>query len=143
MDEAYILKRGAVMKINTIGDGTFEAAVARAPKEMQEISRTLRGVMAEAMQGVTEVPWVKQGNVGYGVGPKKMSEHFCYIMPAFKHVNLGFFYGANLDDPNGVLEGTGKLLRHVKVRSVEEARAPALKELVKQASSYLPRLKKN
>jgi hypothetical protein len=33
------------------------------------------------MPGVTEVPWVAQKSAGYGVGPKKMSEHFCYIAP--------------------------------------------------------------
>ena len=53
------------------------------------------------MPGITEVPWAQQKTVGYGVGPKKMSEHFCYIAPAKKHVNLGFMYGADLPDPEG------------------------------------------
>ena len=49
------------------------------------------------------------------------------------HVNLGFYYGAALEDPEGLLEGTGKKLRHVKVRDVEGTREAALRDLVERA----------
>ena len=57
-------------------------------------------------------------------------------------MNLGFMYGAELDDPEGLLEGTGKLLRHIKIRSLEELRRAAVKSLVEQASKHLPKLKR-
>ena len=41
---------------------------------------------------------------------------FGYVNAFHAHVNVGFFYGAALDDPAGLLEGTGKALRHVKLR---------------------------
>lgn len=126
-------------QIQTVGSATFEQAIARASESMREVARALRGLIAKVMPDVTEVPWVRQGNVGYGVGPRKMSEQFCYIMPASKHVNLGFYYGAELDDPEGLLEGTGKNLRHVKVRSIAEAKSTALEHLVRLASAHLPR----
>jgi len=44
------------------------------------------------------------------------------------HVNLGFYHGASLNDPAGLLEGTGKKLRHVKVRNMSEAKNPVLKQ---------------
>ena len=69
----------------------------------------------------------------YGVGPKKMSEGHTYVMPQSSWVNLGFYHGAALPDPDGRLEGTGARLRHVKVRSVEGARGPALRALVEAA----------
>lgn len=128
--------------IRTLGPGTFDAAVGRAPTETRKIAAAVRALIGEVMPGVIEVAWEQQGNVGYGVGPKKGSEQFCYIMPFAAHVNLGFFYGADLDDPAGLLEGTGKGLRHVKIRSVEDVKKPALRKLVAQASKHLPKLKK-
>jgi hypothetical protein len=56
----------------------------------------------------------------------------CYA--AFdRHVGIEFWRGATLDDPEELLEGTGKNLRHVKVRSIAEARAPKLLRLIRAA----------
>ena len=41
---------------------------------------------------------------------------FAYVDAFSAHVNLGFFHGAALDDPAGLLEGAGKRMRHVKIR---------------------------
>ena len=46
------------------------------------------------------------------------------IIPHSAHVNLQLADGVDLPDPDGMIEGTGKRIRHVKVRSVEAARAP-------------------
>ncbi|HEY6459945.1 MAG TPA: DUF1801 domain-containing protein [Polyangiaceae bacterium] len=127
--------------MRTVGGGSFEGAIKKAPEDIREIARALRKLVAEVMPAVVEVPWETQGNVGYGVGPKKMSEQFVYIMPASKHVNPGFYYGADLKDPAKLLEGTGKSLRHVKVRSLADAKNPALKVLVERATGHLPKLK--
>jgi hypothetical protein len=50
---------------------------------------------------------------GYGIGPKKMSEHFCYIALNEDYVNFGF-------DPKGLLEGPGKMPRHTKIAEPED-----------------------
>ena len=126
--------------VTTVGEGSFEEVLEGAESELCEIGRALRSMIASVMPGVTEVAWVRQRTIGYGVGPKKNSEHFCYIGVQARHINLGFFYGADLEDADGLLEGTGKLLRHVKIRSVEEANQPSLRELVTRASRHLPKL---
>lgn len=129
-------------QINIIDDkGTFEEVVAESSPDIQDIAYALRNLLAEVMPNITEVPWAKEKSAGYGVGPKKMSEHFCYIYPFKKHVNLGFFYGADLDDPEGLLEGTGKALRHIKIGSLEDVENPAIRALVEKASVHLPKLK--
>ena len=69
----------------------------------------------------------------FGLGPKKMSEGHCYVLPYSKHVNLGFYRGASLPDPDDLLEGKGAKLRHVKIRSVDAAQAPGLRSLVEAA----------
>lgn len=127
-------------EIKTV-DGKFEDVVAKATPEMRKIAERLRDLVAKTMPGVTEVCWKNLRIASYGVGPKKMSEHFVYIAPASKHVNLGFYYGAELRHPR--LEGTGKSLRHAKIRTLEEANEISLAELVSKASKHLPKLKTN
>ena len=58
---------------------------------------------------------------------------FAYVNAFKAHVNIGFFRGAELSDPNGLLEGTGKFMRHVKLRPDDEVDAAALFELVNTA----------
>jgi hypothetical protein len=58
---------------------------------------------------------------------------FGYVNAFRAHVNVGFFYGAALDDPAGLLEGTGKRMRHVKLRLGQQVNAAALSELVAAA----------
>jgi hypothetical protein len=58
---------------------------------------------------------------------------FGYVNAFRAHVNVGFFYGAALDDPAGLLEGTGKGMRHVELRWGQQVNAAALSELVAAA----------
>jgi hypothetical protein len=58
---------------------------------------------------------------------------FGYVNAFKAHVNVGFFRGAEIDDPDGLLEGTGKFMRHVKIRPGFNVNAPALSKLIKTA----------
>jgi len=130
------------LDIKTVGgNGSFDDVIAASPPEIQKLAQAARALLADVMPGITEVPWARQKIAGYGVGPKKMSEHFCYLAPFKKHLNLGFFYGADLPDPQNLLEGAGKELRHIKIRSAEQLRHPAVRELIERASGHLPKLK--
>ena len=60
---------------------------------------------------------------------------FCYVNAFMAHVNVGFFLGALLDDPDGLLEGTGKRMRHVKLRPGIETDHRALTALIVTAYS--------
>jgi hypothetical protein len=51
------------------------------------------------------------------------------------HTNVGFFYGAHLDDPGGLLEGAGKNMRHVKLKPGRAPNPVALENLIH--TSYL------
>ena len=55
---------------------------------------------------------------------------FAYVDTFKAHVNVGFFCGAELPDPDGLLEGAGKFMRHVKLRSGAEVDAAALGRLI-------------
>ena len=58
---------------------------------------------------------------------------FAYVNAYRAHVNVGFFRGAELRDPNGLLEGTGKFMRHVKLRPGQQIDDAGLKNLVHAA----------
>ena len=78
------------------------------------------------------VVWPHQRTVGYGVGPKKMSEHYAYLAVHPRHVNLGCNYGAHLDD-GGLLEGSGQNMRKMTVRTVDALDDPRLVPLLQAA----------
>lgn len=59
-----------------------------------------------------------------------------YVSAQDGYVNLGFYEGAQLADPAGLLEGTGTALRHVKVRSSDALEDPALAELVNAGAAH-------
>lgn len=112
----------------------FQEILRGYPKNIVEIAEAARGLVLDVLPGVYEVVWKLQGNTGYGIGPKKMTEHFCYISPAKGHVTFGFNYGKDLKDPHHLLEGEGLKFRHVKLRSLEDVRHPQLRQLVCEAA---------
>jgi hypothetical protein len=114
----------------------FDEIVSGVSPKARELALQARALIESVYPAVVEVPWPKQRVIGYGVGPKKMSEHFCYISVSENHINVGFMYGAELPDPHKLLEGSGKLLRHVRITRREELENPVLRELLKVASKH-------
>jgi hypothetical protein len=114
----------------------FEEILARFDPHVRELAVGARSLMEAVYPEVVEVPWPRQNVVGYGVGPKKMSEHFCYIALHKDHINLGFNQGAELPDPTGLLEGPGKTLRHTKIAEPDKLEQPALRTLLEAAAAY-------
>ena len=110
--------------------------VQRVSPGMLEVALASRALIYDVFASVVEVVWPDQGNAGFGTGPKKMTEQFCWIAPAGKHVGLGFYRGADLPDPAGLLEGTGKRMRHVNLRDLAEVSNPAVRELIVAATTY-------
>lgn len=58
---------------------------------------------------------------------------FAYVNAFIAHVNIGFFRRAEIADPDGLLEGTGKFMRHVKLRPERDVDAKALLKLIETA----------
>lgn len=113
--------------------GTFDELMAESETGLRPIARRLREVVYEIHPEAVEVVRLGDRAATYGLGPRKMSEGYCYVLPYRMWVNLGFYQGAELPDPEGLLEGTGAKLRHVKVRSVEAAAQPAVRALIEAA----------
>ena len=113
--------------------GTFGELLTEVEPNLAAIARRLRAII-RAVDGKT-VETVRLGDnaATYGVGPRKMTDGYAYIMPKRGYINLGFYQGAVLADPAGLLEGTGKGLRHVKIRSLADANRPPVRSLIAKA----------
>lgn len=122
--------------IVTVDDEPFARMVAGCPPEICELSLAARRLIFEVYPRTVEVIWPQQRTAGYGTGPKKMTEHFCWLAPFSRHLVFGFYYGSELPDPAGLLDGTGRLMRHAKLRSAEELDNPELRRLVEVAIGH-------
>ena len=113
--------------------GTFDELLARVEPDLAAIARRLRAIIRAVDKRTVETVRLGDNAATYGVGPKKMTDGYAYIMPMRGYVNLGFYQGALLADPERLLAGTGKGLRHIKIRSVVEANRPAVRALLAKA----------
>ena len=113
--------------------GTFDELVAGVEPDLAAIARRLRAIIRAVDKSTVETVRLGDNAATYGVGPKKMTDGYAYIMPMRHYVNLGFYQGALLADPERLLAGTGKRLRHIKIRSVSEANRPAVRALLAKA----------
>ena len=91
----------------------------------------------DAMKRLREV--VKEGAPHSAVGIKwaqpvwEWNGPMIWMKASKDHVSIGFWRGTEMEDPGKVLEGDGDRMRHIKVKSVDEIPADALRELVRQA----------
>ncbi|MBI5516881.1 MAG: DUF1801 domain-containing protein [Deltaproteobacteria bacterium] len=111
--------------------GTFDDLLNTTNTSQQPTMKRLREVILELHPSACEVVRLGDRAATYGLGPRKMTEGYAYLQPHDGWVNVGFYQGAALPDPRGLLEGTGAKMRHVKVRSIDEAERPPLRALLK------------
>jgi hypothetical protein len=119
---SFLRFNGAVKRQPQI-DRWFDA---RAPA-LGAIAREWFAVMRSSGQDVTELlhdghPTVCVGDAAFG-----------YVNVFTSHVNIGFFLGASLVDPAGLLQGSGKFMRHVKARPEVLPDAASMKALIQAA----------
>src|SRR5687768_2521731 len=93
----------------------------------QGIIRALRRFVKRSQPGLDES--VKSGN---GCWINKTGP-VAYVYSAPEYVQFGFFHGSALKDPRALLEGAGKYVRHIKVRSASAIDEPAFATLLRQA----------
>lgn len=113
--------------------GTFDELMNETDESLRPIARRLRDVILQLHPQAVEIVPLGDRAATYGFGPRKMPDGYVYILPYTKWVNLGFYAGADLPDPERLLQGTGAKLLHVKVRDVAGADEPALRELIRAA----------
>jgi hypothetical protein len=71
--------------------------------------------------------------IGFSFTGKPMKDGFCHIVTYASHVNLGFNRGALLRDPNRILVGKGKSIRHITIKDQSELENPAVRRYLQAA----------
>src|SRR5687767_11841253 len=110
-------------------DPAIENWMEEQPEELGAIARKWFEVMRASGPDVRELMHDDQPTACVG------DAAFGYVDAFTAHVNVGFFLGAQLVDPAGLLEGTGKNMRHVKLRPGSEIDREALAALTQAAYS--------
>lgn len=113
--------------------GEFDDIVEMTPEPLRPVTIRLKELLLSADPDACIVVRLGDRAATFGIGPKKMGEGYCYILPYTNWVNLGFYRGADISDPDKLLEGTGIKMRHIKVRSIEECDNPRLATMIREA----------
>src|SRR5215212_8157636 len=107
-------------RIGELLEADVERLLAEHSPEIQAIERALRATIRTEFPTATEQ--VDFGNKLIAFGHTMKIRGLLFAIIAHKeHVNLQLADGAELPDPEGLIEGTGRRIRHVKIRSVEAA----------------------
>lgn len=122
--EAFLRYSGAVEE-----DPAIDVWLDARPDDLGSIAREWFGRMRECGADVREL--IHDGC------PVACVEDapFAYVNVFTMHVNVGFYHGASLEDPAGLLVGNGKRMRHVKLRPGTDLDAVALRALI--VAAYL------
>jgi len=114
-------------------DRAVEAWLREHPGELGAIAQDWFGILRACGDDVREV--LHDGCPTACVADAA----FAYVNAFRAHVNVGFFRGAELPDPAGLMEGTGKYMRHVKLRPEVAVDRPALRQLIQAAYTDMKR----
>ncbi|MDE0695052.1 MAG: DUF1801 domain-containing protein [Boseongicola sp.] len=113
--------------------GAFNDLVEMTPEPLRPVTIRLKELLLSVDPDACIVVRLGDRAATFGIGPKKMSEGYCYILPYKNWVNLGFYRGVDISNPDKLLEGTGSRMRHIKVRSIEECDNPGLVAMIREA----------
>ena len=113
-----------------LSDADVTSFLDRFGEETQQLARaalaSLRRVLPDSVESA------EGGEIGLGLGPGYRGLVFT-VSPQRSYVNVGIAGGASLDDPDRLLEGTGKVHRHLKVRSVDRLDDERVQALLRRA----------
>jgi hypothetical protein len=118
--------------------------VAKPPKDLldllkpyetgiQELTLALRQLILEEMAPCCESIYELYIIALHYGRTHRMKDGICYIGVMKGHINLGFLRGSELADSQRILEGTGKQMRHIKIRNLEDLFRPAVRAYLQEA----------
>lgn len=105
----------------------FDPAIRELALDAREL---VLNVLAPSNESILDV-YVLALNYGFS---ERMKDQAVYIGVYSKHINFGFYAGARMDDPERVLEGAGKQLRHIKIKSPADLGTPVIRDYLLRAA---------
>lgn len=119
---------------STATSQAVEAFLAGYSPEVRSLTFQARALVLGVMPNAIEQVDVPGKLLGYGRAATYAGT-ICVIMPLKAGVNLGFARGAELPDPEGLLAGTGKRARHMRLSTAADLERPALRALLEAAAA--------
>lgn len=97
----------------------FDLFLKNYPESTQLIAKQLREIILSELPGMMELVDAPSKIVAYSTSAK-YADLVCAIAPYPKYVNLMFSRGASMPHPDGILSGTGKKARHIRVEKLTD-----------------------
>lgn len=103
-------------------------------KEIGSLAQQLRDYLRKETKPTLEIVGDStiSVNIGYGF-TEKAWDCYCAIIVYSKHINISFPAGAFLPDPQGLLQGTGSKIRHIRIHELKDVKDPGVEKLLLEA----------
>jgi hypothetical protein len=108
--------------------------IARFPPPIAKLTKAVLEKMRTRLPGAVELVYDKANALAIGFGPDERASNIIVSIATYsKWINLYFFEGDRLPDPQGLLQGTGTMVRHIRINEAADLDRPAVKALMSAA----------
>jgi hypothetical protein len=112
----------------------LEKIIAKQPPEMAKLMKAVLAKLRPRFPGAVEMVYDKKRGMVLGFCPDERASNVINSIGVYsKWINLYFFEGDTLPDPDGLLQGSGHTVRHIRIASAADLDRPAVKVLMAEA----------
>ena len=116
------------------GPGELERIIAKQPPEMAKLTKAVLEKLRARFPGAVELVYDKKRGLVVGFCPDEHASNAINSIGVYsKWINLYFFEGDTLPDPEGILQGSGSMVRSIRLTSADDLDRPAVKALMAEA----------
>ncbi len=116
------------------GEAELERIISKQPPEMARLAREVLSKLRPRFPGAVEMVYDKKRGMVIGFCPDDRASNVINSIAVYsKWINLYFFEGDSLPDPEGILQGTGSMVRNIRINSADDLDRPAVKALMAEA----------
>jgi len=112
----------------------LDAIIASRSPRMAKLTRAVLAKLRPRFPGAVELVYDKRNALVIGFCPDERASNVINSIAVYRNwINLYFFEGDDMRDPEGLLQGTGTMVRHIRITSAAELDRPAVKALMSEA----------
>ncbi len=113
---------------------TVDQFLKKYPSKTGKLASALRTLIKKTIPNIAEAVYPGWKLIGYRIQTERRSHYFCFIAPFDEFIHLGFENGTMLTDNHKLLNGTGKQVRHIVIRSSADIKRAHLSPLIAEAA---------
>lgn len=112
----------------------LDAIIASRSPQMAKLTRAVLAKLRPRFPGAVELVYDKRNALVIGFCPDERASNVINSIAVYRNwINLYFFEGDAIPDPEALLQGTGTMVRHIRIISADELDRPAVKALMSEA----------